>query len=79
MAQADRIVRFEFAALDYAAPERNQFKYQLEGFDDHWIDAGTRHEATYTNLDAGRYTLPRARREPRRLLERRAGDRSASS
>jgi diguanylate cyclase (GGDEF)-like protein/PAS domain S-box-containing protein len=55
MALADRIVRFEFAALDFTAPERNRFAYQLEGFDDHWIEAGTRHEATYTNLGAGRY------------------------
>jgi diguanylate cyclase (GGDEF)-like protein/PAS domain S-box-containing protein len=57
VAQADRIVRFEFAALDYAAPERNRFQYKLEGFDPHWTDAGARHEATYTNLDAGRYTF----------------------
>jgi diguanylate cyclase (GGDEF)-like protein/PAS domain S-box-containing protein len=55
MPAADRLVRFEFAALDFADPERNRFAYQLEGFDDHWIDAGTRHEASYTNLDAGRY------------------------
>ncbi|MEO5622733.1 MAG: EAL domain-containing protein [Dokdonella sp.] len=55
MAAAERIVRFEFAALDFAAPERNRFAYQLEGFDDHWIDAGTRHEATYTNLAPGHY------------------------
>ena len=55
MAHADHIVRFEFAALDFAAPERNRFQYRLENFDDRWIDAGTRHEATYTNLDAGHY------------------------
>jgi diguanylate cyclase (GGDEF)-like protein/PAS domain S-box-containing protein len=57
MAKADRVVRFEFAALDFAAPERNRFMYQLEGFDPGWIDAGSRHAATYTNLDAGRYRL----------------------
>jgi len=57
MAAADRVVRFEFAALDFASPERNRFAYQLEGFDDHWIEAGTRHDATYTNLDSGRYTF----------------------
>ncbi len=51
----DRIVRFEFAALDYTEPTRNRFTYQLEGFDRHWIDAGVRHEATYTNLPAGSY------------------------
>ncbi|GAA0716125.1 EAL domain-containing protein [Dokdonella soli] len=57
MEAADRIVRFEFAALDFTAPDRNQFAYQLDGFDDHWIEAGARHEATYTNLDPGRYTF----------------------
>jgi ligand-binding sensor domain-containing protein len=55
MAAADRLIRFEFAALDFATPEHNRFAYQLEGFDEHWIEAGTRHDATYTNLDAGRY------------------------
>jgi diguanylate cyclase (GGDEF)-like protein/PAS domain S-box-containing protein len=57
MALADRVVRFEFAALDFSAPERNRFAYRLQGFDERWIDVGTRHEATYTNLDAGRYVF----------------------
>lgn len=55
MAVSDRVVHVEFAALDFTAPERNRFAYRLEGFDEHWIDAGTRHETTYTNLDAGTY------------------------
>lgn len=54
---SDRLVRFEFAALDYAAPERNRFAYQLNGFDDRWVEAGSRHEAIYTNLAPGRYTF----------------------
>lgn len=57
MAQADRIVQFNFAALDFTAPERNQFRYRLEGFDEDWVDAGTRHEATYTRLDPGQYVF----------------------
>jgi diguanylate cyclase (GGDEF)-like protein/PAS domain S-box-containing protein len=57
MPQAARLVRFEFAALDFTAPERNRFSYRLEGFDENWVDAGARHEATYTNLDAGHYAL----------------------
>ena len=57
MAASERVVRFQFAALDFAAPERNHFAYRLDGFDDHWIEAGTRHDATYTNLDPGRYTF----------------------
>ena len=55
MEQVDRVVYFNFAALDFTAPERNRFRYRLEGFDDDWVEAGTRHEATYTNLDAGSY------------------------
>ena len=57
MPAAARIVRFEFASLDYAAPERNRFAYQLKGFDERWVEAGTRHDATYTNLDPGRYVF----------------------
>ena len=46
---------FEFTALDYNAPELNQYAYMLEGFDDEWIFSGTRRFVTYTNLDAGEY------------------------
>ncbi len=53
--QSQRVVRFDFAALDYTAPERNRFAYRLRGFDPEWIDSGTRHSATYTNLPAGNY------------------------
>jgi diguanylate cyclase (GGDEF)-like protein/PAS domain S-box-containing protein len=55
MDQVDRVIHFTFAALDFTAPERNRFRYRLVGFDDDWVDAGTRHEATYTNLDPGSY------------------------
>ncbi len=53
----DHVVSFDFAALDYSAPEKNQYAYRLEGFDEDWIDLGTMRRATYTNLDAGEYTL----------------------
>jgi diguanylate cyclase (GGDEF)-like protein len=48
----------EFAALDYTAPEENQYEYRLAGFDRDWIktDSGRR-LAIYTNLRPGRYTL----------------------
>jgi diguanylate cyclase (GGDEF)-like protein/PAS domain S-box-containing protein len=57
LAQTDHVVNFSFAALDFTAPERNRFRYRLEGFDEDWVEAGTRHEATYTNLDAGHYVF----------------------
>lgn len=48
----------EFAALDYTAPERNQYAYKLEGFDRDWIAADpTRRLARYTNLPPGNYVL----------------------
>ncbi|MBN0988197.1 hybrid sensor histidine kinase/response regulator [Amphritea pacifica] len=48
----------EFAALDYRAPEKNQYAYILEGFNQNWIstNSANRH-ATYTNLDPGDYTF----------------------
>ncbi|HET9316696.1 MAG TPA: two-component regulator propeller domain-containing protein, partial [Vicinamibacteria bacterium] len=53
----DDVVTFEFAALDYAAPERNRFVYKLEGFDPDWVDLGNVRRVTYTNLAAGNYRL----------------------
>jgi hypothetical protein len=36
-------------------PEKVRFKYQLEGYDRDWVDAGTRRFAHYANLPAGSY------------------------
>lgn len=47
-------VSFEFAALDYRDPARNQFAYKLEGLDEDWIYSGSRAYAAYTNLRPGR-------------------------
>jgi len=48
-------LRFDFVGLHFGEPEKNQYKYMLENFDDDWVDAGTQRNATYTNLDAGEY------------------------
>ena len=53
----DDNVSFEFAALDFAAPEQNRYKYKLEGFDKEWIDLGNRRRVTYTDLNDGNYLL----------------------
>ncbi len=34
----DYVVTFEFSALDYTAPRKNRYQYQLEGFDTEWIE-----------------------------------------
>jgi len=50
-------ISFEFAALDFQAPQKNQYAYKLEGFDADWVQAGTRNYASYTNLPGGDYTF----------------------
>ena len=49
---------FEFAALSYVDPQRNQYRYMLEPLDHSWnpVDAHRR-IATFTTLPAGTYTL----------------------
>jgi ligand-binding sensor domain-containing protein len=46
----------QFAALAFAAPTRNRYAYQLEGFDSQFIET-ERPYATYTKLGPGDYTL----------------------
>ncbi len=48
---------FEFAALSYSQPNKNQYAYKLENFDDSWNNIGTKHNSLYTNLPGGTYTL----------------------
>lgn len=48
---------FEFAAYSYLAPAQNRYRYRLDGYDDDWIDSGTRNFTTYTNLDPGEYSF----------------------
>lgn len=50
-------LRFDYVGLHYGDPSRNKYKYFLEGYEEHWVDAGTQRNATYTNLDAGEYVF----------------------
>ncbi|HNX42428.1 MAG TPA: two-component regulator propeller domain-containing protein [Candidatus Aminicenantes bacterium] len=51
----EKVFTLGYGALHFTGPERNRFRYILEGFDREWIDAGNRRYATYTNLPAGSY------------------------
>jgi signal transduction histidine kinase/ligand-binding sensor domain-containing protein/DNA-binding response OmpR family regulator len=51
----ENVFSFEFASLDFTSPEKNQYRYMLQGFDKDWISSGNRREVTYTNLDPGNY------------------------
>ena len=53
----DDFFSFEFAALDFTNPTKNQYAYKLEGFDKDWIFCGSRRFANYTNIDGGTYVF----------------------
>ena len=50
-------LEFEFAALSYNQPNKNQYAYRLNGFDSNWHFIGTKRDGRYTNLPGGEYTL----------------------
>ncbi len=53
----ENFVSFEFAALSYISPERNQYAYMMERLDKDWVYAGTRRYASYPNLSPGEYVF----------------------
>ncbi|QTD48271.1 sensor histidine kinase [Sulfidibacter corallicola] len=54
---ADNMFTLEFSALDFTNPEKNRYELRLTGFQNEWVDMGTVHQVTYTNLDSGSYVL----------------------
>ncbi len=57
LSYTDDFLTFEFAALDYSAPEEIQYAYIMEGLDKDWNEVGTRRFAGYTNIPPGDYTF----------------------
>ncbi len=52
------VFSFEFAALNYRTPEKNQYAYMMEGFEQDWIYTDSQYRiARYTNLNPGEYTF----------------------
>jgi ligand-binding sensor domain-containing protein/signal transduction histidine kinase len=50
-------LEFEFTALSFIAPEKIQYRYQLEGFENDWVTKLGRSRVSYNNLKPGRYTF----------------------
>ncbi|MGC4083438.1 MAG: histidine kinase [Vicinamibacterales bacterium] len=50
-------VQIFYTAPELTSPLKTRFRYRLEGFDDDWVDAGTRREALYTNLPPRDYVF----------------------
>lgn len=51
------VFTIEFTALNMINPELNVYAYMMEGFDADWNYVGTKRDATYTNLNPGKYTF----------------------
>lgn len=45
----------DYVALNYSQPEKNEYAYMLEGFDNGWKYVGNNKTAAYTNLNPGNY------------------------
>ena len=58
LAARERGFRLDFAALDFTAPQKNAYRYRLEGFDPGWSPAdAAQRSLAYTSLPPGDYTL----------------------
>ncbi|MFC2154979.1 two-component regulator propeller domain-containing protein [Acidobacteriota bacterium] len=44
-----------YTALSFLVPKKVRFKYQLEGFNDGWVETDTRRTAYFTNIPPGDY------------------------
>jgi len=53
----DKVLTVEVSSLDFTLPEKNQYSFKLEGFDQEWSNFQHTRTVTYTNLKAGNYTL----------------------
>lgn len=51
------VLTFQFAALDFSAPGKNQYAYKMEGLSENWVESGNHSSAVFTNLRHGEYTL----------------------
>jgi signal transduction histidine kinase/ligand-binding sensor domain-containing protein/CheY-like chemotaxis protein/HPt (histidine-containing phosphotransfer) domain-containing protein len=51
------VISLDFGALDFTSPKRNRIAYRMAGLTDRWIDLGSQHRISLTNLDAGDHVL----------------------
>ena len=53
----DNIVSLDVSVLDFTSPRHNRIAYRMAGLTDRWIDLGTQHRITLTNLEPGNHVL----------------------
>ena len=55
LAATERQFSFAYTALSWPDGDRARFAYQLEGYDEDWVEAGGKREAIYGGVGPGRY------------------------
>lgn len=50
-------LEIEYTGLNWQRPQQIRFKYQLAGFNQDWVEVGTRRTAYFSNLPPGAYTF----------------------
>ncbi|MCP5051052.1 MAG: response regulator [bacterium] len=53
----ENLFSLEFAALHYASPRENRYKFKMEGLDPRWQESRDRRYVTYANLPPGDYVF----------------------
>ena len=51
------VLTIDYGAIGFTRPEKNQYAYILEGFEETWNYVGSKNSATYTNLSSGDYAF----------------------
>lgn len=57
LSHKQNVLSFNFSSLSYCVPEKNEYSYKLEGYDEEWNCVSAKEKATYTKLPAGKYTF----------------------
>lgn len=50
-------IEFSFSSLSFSQPDKNEFRYYLEGFERGYCEPGTERRKEYNNLSPGSYTF----------------------
>jgi signal transduction histidine kinase/ligand-binding sensor domain-containing protein len=50
-------IEIDYTALSFVAPEKVRFRYQLDGLETNWVEAGSRRGADFTYLPPGHYNF----------------------
>jgi signal transduction histidine kinase/ligand-binding sensor domain-containing protein len=53
----DSFLEINYTGINFSNPERLQFRYKLEGFNDNWIDVRNQRSAIYSKIPPGDYTF----------------------